>query len=132
MFVRVLLVRKYLLSRNKTDKSKKPLFDLENIPRSGFDLSYSNKGTAKIGRIVPIRCTETLPSDSYKGSTKIAMQFEPLAVPILSNMRVKHEDWYVPSHILWDEWDKFITKGEDLSDTSVVLCLTVLIRIFVL
>lgn len=94
--------------------------DLENIPRSGFDLSYSNKGTAKIGRIVPIRCTETLPSDSYKGSTKIAMQFEPLAVPILSNMRVKHEDWYVPSHILWDEWDKFITKGEDLSDTSVV------------
>lgn len=104
-------------------KSKGQMLDqinLEQIPRSGFDLSYNNKGTGKIGRIIPIRCMETLPGDSIKGSTQIAMQFEPLAVPILANMRLKNESWYVPNNIIWDGWDKFITKGQDLSDTSKV------------
>ena len=104
-------------------KSKGQMLDqinLEQIPRSGFDLSYNNKGTGKIGRIIPIRCMETLPGDSIKGSSQIAMQFEPLAVPILANMRLKSETWYCPNHILWDGWDNFITKGQDLSDTSKV------------
>lgn len=118
-------------------KSKGQMLDqinLEQIPRSGFDLSYNNKGTGKIGRIIPIRCMETLPGDSIKGSTQIAMQFEPLAVPILANMRLKSETWYCPNHILWDGWDNFITKGQDLSDTSkvpsftLVKCLTEVIN----
>lgn len=104
-------------------KSKGQMLDqinLEQIPRSGFDLSYSTKGTGKIGRIIPTRCMETLPSDSIKGSTQAALQFQPLAVPILANMRVKQETWYVPNHILLDNWDTFITKGQDLSDNSVL------------
>lgn len=104
-------------------KSKGQMLDqinLENIPRSGFDLSFNNKGTGKIGRIIPTRCTETLPGDSFKGSTQAALQFEPLAVPILSNMNVRQETWYVPNHILLDNWDTLISKGEDLSDNSVV------------
>ena len=98
--------------------------DLEQIPRSGFDLSYNNKGTCQVGRIVPTRCMEMMPGDSVKGSTQVAMQFEPLAVPILANMRCKQEDWYVPNHILWDNWDEFYTKGEDLSDISKVPSVT--------
>lgn len=104
-------------------KSKGQMLDqinLEQIPRSGFDLSYSTKGSGKIGRIIPTRCMETLPSDSIKGSTQAALQFQPLAVPILANMRVRQETWYVPNHILLDNWDTFITKGQDLSDNSVL------------
>lgn len=104
-------------------KSKGQMLDqinLEQIPRSGFDLSYSTKGSGKIGRIIPTRCMECLPSDSIKGSTQAALQFQPLAVPILANMRVKQETWYVPNHILLDNWDTFITKGQDLSDNSVL------------
>lgn len=104
-------------------KSKGQMLDqinLEQIPRSGFDLSYSTKGSGKIGRIIPTRCMECLPSDSIKGSTQAALQFQPLAVPILANMRVRQETWYVPNHILLDNWDTFITKGQDLSDNSVL------------
>ena len=106
-----------------TLKSKGQMLDqinLENIPRSGFDLSFNNKGTGKIGRIIPTRCMETLPGDSIKGSSQAALQFEPLAVPILSNMNVRQETWYVPNHILLDNWDTLISKGEDLSDNSSV------------
>lgn len=92
--------------------------NLEQIPRSGFDLSYSTKGSGKIGRIIPTRCMECLPSDSIKGSTQAALQFQPLAVPILANMNVRQETWYVPNHILLHNWDTFITKGQDLSDNS--------------
>lgn len=104
-------------------KSRGQMLDqinLEQIPRSGFDLSYSTKGSGKIGRIIPTRCMECLPSDSIKGSTQAALQFQPLAVPILANMRVKQETWYVPNHILLDNWDTFITKGQDLSDNSIL------------
>ncbi len=104
-------------------KSKGQMLDqinLEQIPRSGFDLSYSTKGSGKIGRIIPTRCMECLPSDSIKGSSQAALQFQPLAVPILANMRVRQETWYVPNHILLDNWDTFITKGQDLSDNSVL------------
>lgn len=104
-------------------KSKGQMYDqinLEQIPRSGFDLSYSVRGTGKLGRLIPIRNMETQPGDSIKGSTQIALQFEPLAVPMLSSMRVKTEHWYVPFNTLWKDWDKFITKGQDLSDDSSV------------
>lgn len=104
-------------------KSKGQMLDqinLEKIPRSGFDLSFNNKGTGKIGRIIPTRCMETLPGDSIKGSSQAALQFEPLAVPILANMNVRQETWYVPNHILLDTWDTLISKGEDLSDNSKV------------
>ena len=104
-------------------KSRGQMYDqinLEQIPRSGFDLSHSVRGTGKLGRLIPIRNMETQPGDSIKGSTQIALQFEPLAVPMLANMRVKTEHWYVPFNTLWKDWDKFITKGQDLSDDSSV------------
>ncbi len=45
-------------------KSKGQMYDqinLEQIPRSGFDLSHSVRGTGKIGRLIPIRNMETQP-----------------------------------------------------------------------
>lgn len=94
--------------------------DLGKISRSGFDLSWNNKGTGKIGRIIPTRCTEVLPGDRFKGFSAAAVQFEPLAVPILANMDVRQEHFYVPNNILWKNWDKFITGGQNLDDTSVL------------
>lgn len=104
-------------------KSKGQMYDqidLGKISRSGFDLSWNNKGTGKIGRIIPTRCTEVLPGDRFKGSSAAAVQFEPLAVPILANMDVRQEHFYVPNNILWRNWDKFITGGQNLDDTSVL------------
>lgn len=104
-------------------KSKGQMYDqidLGKISRSGFDLSWNNKGTGKIGRIIPTRCTEVLPGDRFKGSSAAAVQFEPLAVPILANMDVRQEHFYVPNNIVWRNWDKFITGGENLDDTSVL------------
>lgn len=92
--------------------------DLGKIQKSGFDLSYNNKGTGRIGRIIPTRCQEVLPGDRMKGSSTAVVQFEPLAVPMLANMYVRQEHFYVPNRIVWKNWDKFFTGGEKLDFTT--------------
>lgn len=92
--------------------------DLGKIQKSGFDLSYNNKGTGRIGRIIPTRCLPVLPGDRIKGSSVAAVQFEPLAVPMLANMYVRQEHFYVPNRIVWKNWDKFFTGGEKLDFTT--------------
>ena len=92
--------------------------DLGKIQKSGFDLSHNVKGTGRIGRIIPTRCQEVLPGDRMKGSSSAAVQFEPLAVPMLANMYVRQEHFYVPNRIVWQNWDKFFTGGEKLDFTT--------------
>lgn len=92
--------------------------DLGKIQKSGFDLSCNVKGTGRIGRIIPTRCQEVLPGDRMKGSSAAAVQFEPLAVPMLANMYVRQEHFYVPNRIVWQNWDKFFTGGEKLDFTT--------------
>lgn len=92
--------------------------DLGKIQKSGFDLSNNVKGTGRIGRIIPTRCQEVLPGDRMKGSSSVAVQFEPLAVPMLANMYVRQEHFYVPNRIVWKNWDKFFTGGEKLDFTT--------------
>ena len=92
--------------------------DLGKIQKSGFDLSNNVKGTGRIGRIIPTRCQETLPGDRMKGSSTAVVQFEPLAVPMLANMFVRQEHFYIPNRIVWKNWDKFFTGGEKLDFTT--------------
>ena len=104
-------------------KTKGQMYDqinLQDQQKSGFDLSYYSKGTGRLGRIIPTRCLEVLPGDSMTGKSSAALQFEPLAVPILSNMDVRQEHFYVPNRILWKNWESFITGGRNMDDTSVL------------
>lgn len=88
--------------------------------KSGFDLSNNVLGTGKIGRIIPTRALHVMPGDTIKQDSKVAVQFEPLAVPILANMDVRQEHFYVPYNIVWRNWDKFISSGEKLDYHGVV------------
>lgn len=99
----------------QTNNSKGQLtaqVDLGQIPKAGFKLQYSFRGTGRLGRIYNTRCTRVVPSDKLAGKGIAALQFEPLAVPILANMYVKQEHFYVPENILWENFDKFISTGE--------------------
>lgn len=88
--------------------------------KSGFDMSNYTKGTGKLGRIIPTRVMELMPSDRIKGSTQASVQFEPLAVPILANMYVKQESFVVPMRLVWSRFERFITgKKNDESSLPV-------------
>lgn len=81
---------------------------------SGFDYTYPFDGTGRLGRIINTRNMFVNPADVVKGKSIAALQFEPLAVPTLNNMYVKQEHFYVPFNVVWENFDDFISGGEDM------------------
>ena len=108
------------MQTNKSNGALTAQINVDNHKKSGFDLSNNVLGTGKIGRIIPTRALHVMPNDTIKADSKVAVQFEPLAVPILANMDVKQEHFYVPYNIVWKNWDKFISGGEKMDYKGVV------------
>lgn len=93
--------------------------DLNKTPRSGYDMSYNCHGTGTLGRLYPIRAIDVIPGDRWQGQTDINVNFQPLAVPVASNLYMRTETFFVPNRILWDNWESHWTKGERLDDVSI-------------
>lgn len=108
------------MQSNKSSGQMTAQINLGGHKKSGFDLSNNVLGTGKIGRIIPTRALHVMPGDTIKGDSKVAVQFEPLAVPILANMDVKQEQFYIPYNVVWRNWDKFISGGEKMDYQGVV------------
>ena len=108
------------MQSNKSSGQLTAQINLKDQQKSGFDLSNNVLGTGKIGRIIPTRALHVMPGDTIKQDSKVAVQFEPLAVPILANMEVKQEHFYVPYNVVWQNWDKFISGGEKMDYSGVV------------
>ena len=108
------------MKSNKSNGQLTAQINLGNNQKSGFDLSNNVLGTGKIGRIIPTRALHVMPGDTIKADSKVAVQFEPLAVPILANMDVKQEHFYCPYNVVWKNWDKFISGGEKMDYNGVV------------
>ena len=108
------------MQSNKSNGQLTAQINVGDHKKSGFDLSNNVLGTGKIGRIIPTRALHVMPGDTIKGDSKVAVQFEPLAVPILANMDVKQEQFYIPYNVVWRNWDKFISGGEKMDYQGVV------------
>jgi hypothetical protein len=99
--------------------------------RSMFDLSYQKKFTCDMGQLIPIMCDECVPGDVFKISNEAVIRFQPLVAPILHEINMEVQYFFVPYRLLWnaetnDEtedtgtWEQFITGGEDGNDTSTL------------
>lgn len=86
---------------------------------SKFNLSYENKLTCNMGELVPICCQEILPGDRFKQTDSVLVRFQPMLAPIMHNVDVFTHYFYVPTRLLWKNWENFITGGEDGQDSSV-------------
>lgn len=94
---------------------------LSDPKKSSFDLSYTNKGSGKIGRLIPVSQKECLPGDRISCDVHSLLRFEPLAVPLLSDMNLRHHQYFVPFRQVWSSFESFITGGKDgYSDSHVV------------
>ena len=78
-----------------------------------FDLSHDRKFSMKIGEITPILCQETVPGDKFNVESTNLLRFAPMLAPIMHQTSVYMHYFFVPNRILWDNWEDFITGGED-------------------
>jgi hypothetical protein len=89
------------------------------IPRSSFDRSFSHKLTMDAGMLVPCFLDEVVPGDTMNLQTNMFVRMaSPLTVPIMDDMFVDVQYFFVPSRILWDNWKKFQGEQRNPDDST--------------
>lgn len=86
---------------------------IPKLGRNNFDLSFENKFTCQMGQLVPFMCQEVLPGDQFKNISNILVRFNPLVAPMMHRVDVYTHFFFVPNRLIWDDWEDFITGGED-------------------
>lgn len=88
--------------------------------RSVFDLSYEKKFDFDFGQIIPVCCEEMVPGDTFKFGNEIVINFQPLLAPVLHEINVYVHYFFVPTRLIFDGWEDFITRGIDGNDATLL------------
>lgn len=94
------------------------LVRLPNVRRTMFDLSYEKKFTFDMGQLIPVMCDEVVPGDFMKIGCQAVVRFQPLVSPVLHEMNLYTWYFFLPTRILDENFETFITGGEDGQDDS--------------
>uniref|UniRef100_A0AAU8AV75 Major capsid protein n=1 Tax=Dulem virus 110 TaxID=3145587 RepID=A0AAU8AV75_9VIRU len=87
--------------------------------RSTFDMSHINSTSMKMGYIVPVMYQECLPGDTWQFDSKFFVRVAPLVAPVMHRVWIDCFTFFIPWRILWNNWEDFITGGEDGMNASV-------------
>lgn len=85
-------------------------------PKSVFDLSYEKKFDFDFGQLIPVCCEEMVPGDVFKVGNEIVIRFNPMFAPILQELNAYVHYFFVPTRLIFDGWEEFITGGVDGPD----------------
>lgn len=88
------------------------------MKRSKFSLSHGRLVSLSQGELVPIGITEVLPGDTVQHSTSAFLRAAPLVTPVMHSVHARIEHFFVPTRLLWESFEDFITGGPDGDDDS--------------
>lgn len=83
------------------------------IKRNAFDLSHDAKFSMQLGTLTPILLQEVVPGDSFRCNTESLIRFAPMLAPVMHRVDVFTHTFFVPSRLLWSDFQDFVTGGED-------------------
>lgn len=101
--------RNTLFTRVKTPKP----------PVNKFDLSHDKMLTVGMGKLYPVLCQEMVPGDRFRVQSDMMCRTVPLVSPAFGSLKAYIHYFFVPNRLLWDQWEDFITGGEDGTDRLV-------------
>lgn len=84
-----------------------------------FDLSYYHLTTADMGQLIPVYWQEGVPGDVFKISNEVVIRMQPLVAPVLHPIGITVHYFSIPVRLLWEQWEDFITGGQDGDFTGV-------------
>lgn len=76
-------------------------------------------GSCMMGELIPLGIKEVLPGDLIDHNCMTLLRCTPLVTPPMHPVEVRIHHWFVPHRIVWDDWNNFITGGEDGLNASV-------------
>lgn len=94
------------------------------MKRNLFSLSHKVNLSCDQGELVPIGLVEVLPGDIFRHGTSLLIRLSPMLAPVFSQMNVTLFQFYVPTRIVWDDFENFITGGPDGDDATVAPTIT--------
>lgn len=81
------------------------------MKRQPFNLSHYKLLSMNMGQLVPVGCVEVLPGDTFNHSTNALVRCNPLVAPPMHPVKAKLHHVYVPTRLVWDEFEVMITGG---------------------
>ena len=72
-----------------------------------------------MGRLYPVLCQEMVPGDRFRVQSDMMCRTMPLVSPAFGSLKAYIHYFFVPNRLLWDQWEDFITGGEDGTDRPV-------------
>lgn len=89
------------------------------IPRSQFNRSHGLKTTFDSDLLVPVMVDEVLPGDTWTcRMSGFARLFSPLKTPIMDNIYIDVHFFFVPTRLLWANWEKFNGAQDNPGDST--------------
>lgn len=80
------------------------------VHRNGFDLSFRNLFTAKVGELLPVMCKEVIPGDKFNINVSSFTRTQPVQTAAFTRLREYYDFYFVPMRLLWDKFPAFISK----------------------
>lgn len=88
------------------------------IQRSTFDRSHGVKTTFNAGKLIPILVDEILPGDTHRLKDHLFGRLATPIVPFMDNLYLDTHYFFVPTRLIWENWEKF-NGAQDNPDDSV-------------
>lgn len=85
--------------------------------KSKFNLTHLHSTTLDPGYLVPFLMIPTLPNDTFRIGLSSFIRAQPMLAPLMHEVRLFTQYWFVPNRLVWDDWEEFITGGSDLAST---------------
>lgn len=77
--------------------------------RTKFNLSYSNRYNCNMGELIPSYLERAEAGDVFMIGQEVLCRLQPLVSPVLDNLYISTEYFFVPLRLLWTEWEEYIT-----------------------
>lgn len=88
------------------------------IQRSTFDRSHGVKTTFNAGQLIPILVDEVLPGDTHKLQDHLFGRLATPIVPFMDNLYLDTHYFFVPTRLVWENWEKFNGAQDNPDDTT--------------
>lgn len=88
--------------------------------RAKFNLSNFHNCTFKMGQIYPTNLMEVLPGDTVQLNSSVFMRLAPMVAPVMHPVHMFMHHFFIPSRILWNNFESFITGGADGNNSDTV------------
>lgn len=88
------------------------------IQRSVFDRSHDYKTTMDAGYLIPFFVDEVLPGDTFKLRVNAFVRMNTLVAPFMDNVFMDTFFFFVPTRLVWDNWQRFCGEQKNPGDST--------------